>query len=70
MKKVIALVPIASADVLNIGRYGRLFARFAPKVIATEAENAAALAIVESLMKKGGDGRSHEEEALPNSSSI
>jgi HTH-type transcriptional regulator/antitoxin HigA len=61
---MIALDPIASADSLNIGRYGRLLAKFAPKVIATEAENEAALAIVESLMKKGDDGRTHEEEAI------
>jgi HTH-type transcriptional regulator/antitoxin HigA len=64
MEEMIALEPIASADGLNIGRYGRLLAKFAPKVIETEAENEAALAIVESLMKKGDDGRSHEEEAL------
>ena len=61
---MIALEPIASADGLNIGRYGRLLAKFAPKVIETEAENEAALAIVESLMKKGDEGRSHEEEAM------
>jgi HTH-type transcriptional regulator/antitoxin HigA len=58
------LEPIASADYLNVGRYGRLLAKFAPKVIETEAENEAALAIAESLMKKGDDGRGHEEEAL------
>ena len=56
---MIALEPIASADSLNIGRYGRLLAKFVPKVIATEAENEAALAGfsydgAESLMKKGG----------------
>ena len=49
---MIALEPIASADGMNIGRYGRLLAEFAPKVIQTEAENNAALAIVDSLMKK------------------
>jgi|SRR3569623_208191 len=58
------LEPIASAEDLNVGRYGRLLAKFAPKVIETEAENDAALAIVESLMRKGDDARSHEEEAL------
>ena len=61
---MIAPEPIAAADNLNIASYGRLLARFVPKVIATEAENDAALAIVESLMKKGDDGISHEEEAL------
>jgi len=49
---MIALEPIASADGLDLGRYGPLLARFAPKVIETEAENEAALAVVESLMKK------------------
>ncbi len=33
-------------------------------MIATETENDAALAIVESLMAKGDDGRTHEEEAI------
>lgn len=61
---MIALEPIASSEGLNIGRYGRLLAKFVPKVIATEAENEAALAIVEFLLKKGDEGRSHEEEAL------
>ena len=61
---MITLEPIASAEGLNLGRYGRLLARFVPKVIETEAENEAALAVVESLMKKGDDRRSHEEEAL------
>ena len=61
---MIALEPIASPDVLNLGRYGRLLAKFVPKVIATESENEAALAIVESLMKKGDGGRNQEEEAL------
>lgn len=60
---MIALEPIASPEDLNIGRYGRLLAKFVPKVIDTET-NEAALAIVESLMKKGDDGRNHEEEAL------
>ncbi len=61
---MITLEPIASPEGLNLGRYGRLLAKFAPKVIETEAENEAALAVVESLMKKGDDRRSQEEEAL------
>ena len=61
---MITLEPIASPENLNIGRYGRLLAKFVPKVISTEAENDAALAIVESLMTKGDDARSDEEEAL------
>ena len=47
-----ALEPMTSPGGLNIGRY------------ATEGENEAALAIVESLMKKSDNGRTHEEEAL------
>lgn len=61
---MIALEPIASSEGLDLGRYGRLLAKFVPKVIETEAENEAALAVAESLMKKGDDKRSHEEEAL------
>lgn len=61
---MIALKPIASSEGLNVRSYGRLLAKFAPKVIGTEAENEAALAIVEALMTKGDAGRSHEEEAL------
>lgn len=59
------LEPIAvdAAD-LNRKRYGRLLAQFTPKVIETPAEHDAALAIVESLMEKGDDGRSHEEDTL------
>lgn len=64
MEEMIGLVSIASEKTLNVGRYGRLLAKFAPKVIESEAENEAALAIVESLVKKGDEGRSGEEEAL------
>lgn len=59
------LEPIAApAEDFDAKRYGRLLARVTPKVIETEAEHEAALAIVEDLMEKGDDGRSSEEDAL------
>ncbi len=62
---MITLDPIASeAAGLDTKRYGRLLAKFAPKVIETRSENDAALAIVDALMAKGDDGRSLEEDAL------
>ncbi|HEY1897560.1 MAG TPA: hypothetical protein VGG62_14870 [Terracidiphilus sp.] len=54
---------VAAPSGINVKSYGRLMARFAPKVIKTGAENEAALAIVEKLIRKGDDGRSPEEEA-------
>jgi HTH-type transcriptional regulator/antitoxin HigA len=56
--------PIAANAGLDIKVYGRLLARFTPKVIETEAENEAALAAAELLMAKGDNGRSAEEDAL------
>jgi hypothetical protein len=41
---------------LDVRAYGRLLQKFAPNVIETEAENAAALVIVEGLMKKRPQG--------------
>ena len=55
---------IASPGNFNVQPYGRLLAKYLPKVIETEGENDAALAIIETLMGKGDTGRSHEEEAL------
>lgn len=49
---------------IDVKRYGRLLAKFTPKIIETEAENDAALAIVETLMEKGDAGRNAEEDAL------
>ena len=49
---------------LDLKRYGRLLARAVPKVIKTEEENERALAIVESLMKKGEENMTPEEDAL------
>jgi hypothetical protein len=55
------LEPIAAGiGAIDRKRYGRLLARFTPKVIETEAEHNAALAIVESLMEKGEDNLSRE----------
>jgi len=60
---VITANPIAAPSGLDVKIYGRLLAKFAPKVIETEAENEAALAIVEQLILKGDGKRSPEEEA-------
>src|SRR5205085_9975853 len=49
---------------LDLKRYGRLLARAVPKVIKTEEENERALAIVESLMEKGEENMTPEEDAL------
>lgn len=50
------------ASGIDVKAYGRLLQKFVPKAIETEAENDAALAIVEGLMKKAR--LSHEETAL------
>jgi HTH-type transcriptional regulator/antitoxin HigA len=58
-------ITIASpAEDFDTRRYGRMLARFAPKVIETEQENEAALAIAEGLMKKGEENLTHEENVL------
>jgi len=49
---------------LDLKRYGQLLARAVPKVIKSEEENERALAIVESLMKKGEGNMTPEEDAL------
>ena len=49
---------------LNLNRYGRLLARAVPKVIKTEEENERALAFVESLLEKGEENLTPEEDAL------
>jgi len=49
---------------IDLKRYGRLLAKAVPRVIATEKENARALAIVESLMEKGERNMTPEEDAL------
>lgn len=55
---------IATPSGIDVKRYGRLLARFTPKVIETEAENDAALAIVENLMEKGEDNLTAEERTI------
>lgn len=52
-----------AADI-DLKRYGRLLAKAAPTVISSEAENDRLLGIVESLMAKGEDNLSPEEDAL------
>ncbi|HXJ40642.1 MAG TPA: hypothetical protein VNH18_15285, partial [Bryobacteraceae bacterium] len=54
----------ASAGVLDAKSYRRILARFAPKVIETEGENEAALANIESLLRKGEARLSPEEDAM------
>ena len=52
---------ISGTSGMDVRRYGRLLAKFTPKVIETEEENEQALAVVESLMA-GGDERLNAEE--------
>ena len=49
---------------IDMKRYGRLLAKVAPRVLATEKEKARAVAIVESLMEKGERDMTPEEDAL------
>ena len=49
---------------LDLKRYGRLLARAVPKIIKTDEENERALAIIESLMTKGEENMTPEEDAL------
>jgi len=49
---------------VDMRRYGRLLAKAAPTVIRSEEENDRMLGIVESLMAKGEDNLSPEEDAL------
>ena len=49
---------------IDLKRYGRLLAKAAPTVIRSEEENDRMLGIVESLMAKGEDNLSPEEDAL------
>jgi len=49
---------------IDLKLYGRLLAKAAPTVIRTEEENERLLGIVETLMKKGEDSLSPEEDAL------
>ena|ERR1700722_791624 len=49
---------------IDLKRYGRLLAKAVPTVIRSEEENGRMLGIVESLMAKGEDNLSPEEDAL------
>jgi len=55
---------IADPAALDVKAYGKLLAKFAPRVIHTEQENENALAIVESLLARGDANLSAEELAL------
>ena len=57
---------IAGPSGIDVRRYGRLLAKFTPKVIQTEDENEESLAVVESLMKRGDANLTAEEETLLN----
>src|SRR6266478_3197404 len=49
---------------LDLKQYGKLLAKAVPKVIKTEAENERMLALVESLLAKGENSLTPEEDAL------
>ena len=51
-------------ETIDPKRYGRLLAKAAPCVIATEVEHERALAVVEALVEKGEHGMTPEEDAL------
>ena len=55
---------IAAPSGIDVRRYGRLLAKFTPKVIQTEQENEESLAVVESLMERGDGNLTTEEVAL------
>ena len=55
---------ISGSSGMDVRRYGRLLAKFTPKVIETEAENEEALAVVESLLERGEAKLNAEEVAL------
>lgn len=57
---------IARPSGIDLRRYGRLLAKFTPKVIQTERENEEALAVVEALLKRGDDNLTAEELTLLN----
>ena len=55
---------ISGPSGMDVRRYGRLLAKFTPKVIETEAENEEALAVFESLLERGEASLNPEELAL------
>jgi len=48
---------------LDLKRYGKLLARTVPQAIRTQEENERLLAVVESLMRKGEENLTPEEDA-------
>jgi HTH-type transcriptional regulator/antitoxin HigA len=64
METMSTLHSIAGRSGIDVRRYGRLLAKYTPKVIQTEDENEEALAVVESLMKRGDASLTAEEETL------
>ncbi len=66
METMSTLHSIAGQSGIDVRRYSRLLAKFAPKVIQTENENEESLAVVESLMKRGEVNLTAEEERLLN----
>jgi HTH-type transcriptional regulator/antitoxin HigA len=64
METMSTLHTISGTSGMDVRRYGRLLAKFTPKVIETEAENEEALAVVESLMERGEASLTAEENAL------
>lgn len=57
---------IAGPSGIDVRRYGRLLAKFTPKVIQTERENEESLAVVEALLKRGDENLTAEEVTLLN----
>ena len=55
---------ISGPSGMDVRRYGRLLAKFTPKVIETAAENQEALAVVEALLERGEANLNSEEIAL------
>src|SRR5580658_2769240 len=55
---------ISGPSGMDVRRYGRLLAKFTPKVIETEDENEEALAVAESPMERGESRLNMEEIAL------
>lgn len=66
MEPMSTLHSIAGPSGIDVHRYGRLLAKFTPKVIQTEEENEEALAVVESLLRRRDENLTAEEETLLN----
>jgi HTH-type transcriptional regulator/antitoxin HigA len=52
------------SETIDLKRYGRLLAKAAPRVIATEEEHERALVVVDALAEKGERGMTPEEDAI------